>query len=241
MLKPTESLLVCKYPVLPIRKEPSESSEMVSQILFGETAVLLDTSQNWHKIRMNYDGYEGWVNSKGMMQNHKSSLSADKKVVTDLVLPIEQNGQRLLLPAGAELEINTPEPTRKPEIESIVAIAKSLLGIPYLWGGRSSYGFDCSGFVQIVYKIHGISLPRDSKDQIKLGADVNLLNEIKPADLAFFTSNGEMVSHVGILIDNQTIIHASGFVRIDFFDHLGIFNREIKEYTHKLLAIKRIL
>jgi hypothetical protein len=120
-------------------------------------------------------------------------------------------------------------------------VAKKYLNAPYLWGGRTYWGIDCSGFSQIVYKIMGIPLPRDAKDQAKAGVDIISMRDIQPGDLAFFGNSEDNITHVGILLDMDTIIHASGKVRIDRFDETGIINKETGELTHNLVKIKRII
>jgi len=220
-----------------MRRDPSEQSEMVSQILYGEKVEILKQSGNWLLIKNCFDQYEGWVDYRGILEDTADNV---EKVVLSNAQMIVVEGQNLLVPAGAEVEgvkIKKQQPTGKQIIET----AQMFLGIPYLWGGRSSFGFDCSGLVQIVYKINGMALPRDAKDQAQIGQIVSSLSESFSGDLAFFSTNNQTITHVGIIIDQQTLIHASGYVRIDTLDQLGIYNKQRQEYTHKLVLIKRII
>ena len=125
--------------------------------------------------------------------------------------------------------------------ESIALTAKELLNIPYLWGGRNFFGVDCSGLVHLVYKVNGIKMPRDSYQQAEIGTPLSFVEESQPGDLAFFENSEGKIIHVGIMLENQKIIHCSGKVRIDELDSSGIFNKEINEHTHKLRFVKNVL
>jgi cell wall-associated NlpC family hydrolase len=125
--------------------------------------------------------------------------------------------------------------------EFLVETALMYLHAPYLWGGRSPFGIDCSGFVQVVYKFSGIQLPRDAWQQAEKGDLLSFIEESAPGDLAFFDNDEGTIIHVGILLENNRIIHASGKVRIDVIDHQGIYNRDLRAYTHNLRLIKSIL
>ena len=125
--------------------------------------------------------------------------------------------------------------------QEIIEVANSYLSTPYLWGGKSPFGIDCSGFTQIVYKINGIPIPRDASEQVNLGDSRNFIDEAQAGDLAFFDNEEGHVIHVGIVLEGRKIIHASGEVRIDKLDHQGIFNIDKKIYTHKLRVIQNII
>jgi gamma-D-glutamyl-L-lysine dipeptidyl-peptidase len=115
------------------------------------------------------------------------------------------------------------------------------LNSPYLWGGKTPFGIDCSGFTQMAYKLAGIKLRRDAWQQAEQGHTINLLEETEPGDLAFFDNDEGNIVHVGIILRDHKIIHAAGKVRIDSIDHYGINNKELKKYTHKLRLIKRMV
>ena len=121
----------------------------------------------------------------------------------------------------------------------MVECAIKLLNTPYRWGGKSIMGIDCSALVQLCAKVAGFKLPRDASQQVNHGNTINIISEAKAGDIAFFKNENNRITHVGILLSNEKIIHASGKVRIDSFDSKGIYNKDLKEYTHKLYIIKR--
>ena len=123
----------------------------------------------------------------------------------------------------------------------IINNAMKYLGAPYMWGGRSPFGIDCSGFTQVVFGMCGITLKRDAYLQAELGNTIDFINETKTGDLVFFDNDESKITHVGIMIEDKQIIHASGEVRIDSIDHNGIYNENAKKYSHKLRIIKRII
>ena len=125
--------------------------------------------------------------------------------------------------------------------EIIIFSALQMLNIPYLWGGRSSFGIDCSGLVQTSFKVAGIKLPRDASEQSKCGDLVYSIVDSKAGDLAFFENENGKIVHTGILISQDKIIHSSGYVRTDVIDKVGIFDLTTHEYSHKLHSIKRIV
>jgi len=130
-------------------------------------------------------------------------------------------------------------PQRLP-VEDVLKLAKIFLNVPYLWGGKNAFGMDCSGFTQVLFKLMGIQLPRDSAEQALMGTSIGSLSEIKSGDLAYFGKESDKITHVGMLMDNQTIIHASGRVRIDRLNAEGIFNKEQNANTHQLQVVKSL-
>ena len=252
---------ICNLSIVPIRREPSDKSELVTQLLFGETVEVLDKQDNWRKIKIDYDNYIGWVNKKQVasisseeFQKIKSAtpvLSGDLvqlavwnknqicPVVIGSTLPMYKDRKFFIGDIEYNFEGNTIE-SKTPDVTRLLENSYMYLNAPYLWGGRSPFGVDCSGFTQMVFKLCGIKLLRDAWQQAEQGNTVNLVEESKPGDLAFFDNADGKISHVGIIVSGNQIIHASGKVRIDRIDHQGIFNVDSKSYTHNLRLIKCI-
>lgn len=253
---------MCKVSVSPLRKTANDRSEMVSQLLFGECVELLEKKgRSWIFVRVLHDAYEAWMDpkqlhlfeEKELMQfqsaNHIALELVESVKSTDQALPIligsslpKFDGLSMKLPFGkyqySGLSIHLLEPFNKVDI--LLNIAKKYLHAPYLWGGRSPFGIDCSGYVQVVFKTIGLALPRDAKEQVKEGIPVNFVTEVLPGDLAFFHNQDGRIHHVGIMLEQGRILHASGKVRLDPMDHYGIYNNELKKYTHRLRIIKRL-
>jgi cell wall-associated NlpC family hydrolase len=226
----------CSVSVSPIRAEISEKSEMTSQILYGETCEILETDGLYSKIKMDFDGYEGCINNS-VLKKQNSEVS--KNLITQSFGVYEVPEGKNLLSIGSEVEFSTENLTDKARLrESLVETAKKFLNVPYLWGGRSFFGIDCSGFVQLVYKVHGISLPRDADKQAGIGFSRDFVEESEPGDLAFFEDENGFITHVGLVLSPFEIIHASGKVRIDSLDFSGIYNAEKNKHTHKLRMVK---
>lgn len=250
---------VCCVPVSPLRSEPSHRSEMVSQQLFGEKSIVLDSADdNWVKISLKYDGYEGWVQQSHLAEIDEGHfLNVEKELTADWVNEVDYNGHNMYVPLGSSLSAfkngmafwrknavhfggnvwNPEEIKITPKI--IKQIAFKFLNTPYLWGGKSVFGIDCSGYSQTTYKFLNIQLPRDAWQQAEKGSVVNFLQEAHCGDLAFFDNEEGKITHVGILLNEHEIIHSSGKVRIDKIDTEGIVNLETKQRTHKLRIIKR--
>ncbi|MDD2564190.1 MAG: C40 family peptidase [Salinivirgaceae bacterium] len=239
---PLNQMAKCILPLLSIRKSDAEQAEMVSQLLFGEEVIVLKKNKKWSKIKLLYDNYEGWVDNKGI-QSIDKPRSTTPTIVNELWHSVTlENNRQLIVPAGAELENHTSTDDQNEALETkILNSAKMFLGIPYLWGGRSTFGIDCSGLVQTVFKMNGIALPRDARDQVLHGENVEFIDNIKPCDLIFFGEPDGNITHVGMAIGDGKIIHASGMVQIDLINHQGIFNPETQKYTHALRLIKRLL
>jgi hypothetical protein len=250
---------ICNLAIIPLRAEPSDRSEIVSQVLFGEHFEVLETQNQWAKIKLHYDNYEGWVDSKQyqiISEKNYNELSKEAIILnSDLVEYITNTSNLLLpIPLGASLsflnhsEINTDSfefeglkvSGIKPKTH-LIATAYLYLNAPYLWGGKTPFGIDCSGFTQMVYKLNGYHLLRDASQQASQGEPLSFIEESEPGDLAFFDNEEGKIIHVGILMENNYIIHASGKVRIDRLDHLGIYNAEQNRHTHRLRVIKKII
>ena len=250
---------ICNLAIIPLRLEPSDKSEIVSQVLFGEHFEIIEQLKQWSRIKMQFDDYEGWVDSKQyktISETNFKQLSEDAIILNgDLVDYItDHNNLFIPIPLGASIsflsntEINTSnfnfEGTKisgvKPKSE-LIRTAFMYLNAPYLWGGKNPFGIDCSGFTQMVYKLNGYKLLRDASQQAKQGEALSFIEESEPGDLAFFDNDEGNIIHVGIIMEDNYIIHASGKVRIDRLDHLGIYNAETNKHTHKLRVIKKII
>lgn len=248
---------ICNLAIIPLRLEASDRSEIVSQVLFGEHFEILEKLNQWSRIKLQYDNYEGWVDSKQykiISESEYHQLSSDAIVMNaDLLEYITGSNNSLLpIPLGSSLsflnhsDINTSnfnfEGTKisgvKPK-SCLLNTAFMYLNAPYLWGGKTPFGIDCSGFTQMVYKINGYKLLRDASQQATQGEALSFIEESEPGDLAFFDNDEGNITHVGIIMKDNYIIHASGKVRIDRLDHLGIYNPEINRHTHKLRVIKK--
>ncbi|MBK3519613.1 C40 family peptidase [Carboxylicivirga marina] len=254
---------ICTYGLIPVRSEATEQSEMVTQLLFGETFDVIDKLEGWCKIMIHHDGYEGWINAKLVQplldKEVENWMKAEKWIVPAPFIKIvsEPDKTTHLLSGGSSIFFNSSDrnsfiignkeyyisgnySSSKP-VASIAESASAFINAPYLWGGRSFYGIDCSGLTQNVFKIAGFQLPRDASQQVELGSIINFVEEAVLGDLAFFDNEEGAITHVGLCLGKGEIIHASGRVRIDKLDHQGIFDEESKKYSHKLRVIKRVL
>ena len=250
---------ICNLANIPLRIEPSDRSELVSQVLFGEHFSILEHTSKWSKIHLAYDDYEGWVDNKQFATITKEQfeqLSQDTIVLNnDLIEYITSPANLLIpIPLGASLSFLNYEAINiknfsfeglktsgiKPK-DHLINTAFMYLNAPYLWGGKTPFGIDCSGFTQMVYKLNGYPLFRDASQQANQGEALSFIEESEPGDLAFFDNEEGNIVHVGIIMNDNYIIHASGKVRIDRLDHLGIYNADENKHTHKLRVIKKII
>ncbi|MFC4162387.1 NlpC/P60 family protein [Epilithonimonas zeae] len=231
---------ICNVSIAPLRADSSDKSEIVSQLLYGESADIIEVKDNWTKIITHYDNYEAWMDTKQISPVSDEFVASRKRnLVKEPFQSTMTESGKVLLSMGSEVNFETTAPTRGRDLsESIVNCAKEFLNVPYLWGGKSFFGIDCSGFTQIIYKIHGIKIPRDTYQQAEIGDALTFIEEGKPGDLAFFENKEGRIHHVGIILADQKIIHAHGKVRIDSLDTSGIFNKDQNKHTHKLRFIR---
>jgi len=249
---------ICSLAIVPMRRESSDRSEQVSQLLFGEIFEILEQNPKWAKIKLHFDGYEGWIDTKQFLpidEVHYEMLSKEPLIFNgDLIEYVSNENSLIPITLGANLnflhyqEINSQkyifDGLKKSGVQTknqLLQTAYLYLNAPYLWGGKTPLGIDCSGFTQMVYKINGYSIPRDASQQALVGESLSFIEECEAGDLAFFDNEEGKIVHVGILLQDYRIIHASGQVRIDMIDHSGIFNTELNQHTHKLRVLKRII
>ena len=273
--------VVNRCTVTPVRMEPSEGSEQLTQLLFGEVCQVLERLPRWTKIRSTVDGQTGWVDFKMVTSIGDEAKGDEAKGIGVVAVPIAaatdmETGEELMLTLGTRLPnyahgtfeilgkkylinpacvsyledalqaIGHPADYRlEGKGEEVCTIAQTLLNAPYLWGGKNAMGIDCSGFTQVVYSVFGVNLLRNAREQITQGTPVASLAEAQAGDLAFFDHadrdpQATNISHVGLLLDKQTIIHCSGCVHVDYIDDMGIHLPD-GELTHHLVQIKRYL
>jgi len=250
--------------IVPVRAQPSDRSEMVTQLLFGELVALEKVEKGWMLIRNVYDNYEGWVDIKQVQPVTEAEFDRLNKMepcyVADLVEVVQDLETYQTIPvvigsvirglendvfemAGRSYEFTGQQACSSGEasVSDVLEHAMMLMNTPYLWGGKSPFGIDCSGFVQLVFMLSGVYLLRDASEQAGMGEHVSFLEEARAGDLLFFDNDEGDIVHVGLYLGNGELIHASGKVRVDRIDHQGIFNEEKNSYTHQLRLIQRIL
>ncbi|WP_370391060.1 NlpC/P60 family protein [uncultured Winogradskyella sp.] len=245
---------ICNLGIVPVRLEPSDTSEMVTQVLYGDQFKVLEYRKKWSRIRIAFDNYVGWIDNKQYLEvdedTHNNLLQSDFVLAKDLIQYVaDENDSLYPIPIGSNLNVlpllnHTYDGNKinvTPNKSNIVATAFLYLNAPYLWGGKTPFGVDCSGFTQMVYKLNGINLKRDASQQATQGEPLSFIEESEPGDLAFFDNAEGEIIHVGIIMENNYIIHAHGKVRIDRLDHSGIYNAERQIHTHKLRVIKKIV
>ena len=245
---------ICHLSIAPLRFESSDKSELVSQLLYGDHFKIIEKRKNWIKIRLAFDSYEGWIDTKQYQEidenQYKILENSDLKLSIDLVEFIEDAHEQLHpILLGSSLNglsiLNHKHDGNivegKNPKDNIIQTAFLYLNSPYLWGGKSPFGIDCSGFTQMVYKLNGYRLLRDASQQSTQGEALSFIEESEPGDLAFFDNNEGQIVHVGLIMHDNYIIHAHGKVRIDRLDHTGIYNVDQKTHTHKLRVIKKVI
>jgi hypothetical protein len=252
----------CELAVAPLRREPSDKAEMSTQLLFGDILEIVGQEGSWLQIKNFYDDYEGWIDVKQIRaldedEFHRlanapvfvnSRLNGDSVLVNDQTIMLtagcsfyDLKGQVMKIGESEYLLEGKANPFAFSGPADLLKTAYGYLSCPYLWGGKTYLGLDCSGLTQVVYKQHGIRLFRDAAQQSTQGEMINMISDGLPGDLVFFDNSEGKIVHAGILLDQHKILHCSGKVRIDEIDHQGIFNREMNQYTHSLRLIRRVV
>ncbi|MCG1036518.1 C40 family peptidase [Polaribacter sargassicola] len=252
---------ICNLSIVALRVTPLNSSEMISQVLFGETFKVIESEKEWSKICLSFDNCEGYIDNKQFEyiteELYTKIVSSKSYYSAEIIDFITNNKSELTtIPLGSnlpfynnnQLKINTKNyifegavASEKKTKSDILKTAFNFLNTPFLWGGKTPFGIDCSGFTQMVYKLCGHNLFRDVKQQSNQGEVLSFIEESEAGDLAFFDNDEGEIIHVGILLNDYHIIHAHGKVRIDTLDHSGIFNANLQKHTHKLRVIKKII
>ncbi len=252
---------ICLLSMIPVRETASDKSQMINQLLFGERINIKDRFKSWLLVESEFEPYAGWVDERQIRVIH-SNQDSETGTVNDFFLAedvakLKTEHRSFWITLGSRLpgwdgqkvhvdgetfvfDIPPRIYTGEKNTSQLLAIANRYVGSPFLWGGRSLFGIDCSGFIQIVFRMAGYKLPRDSADQAMLGETVDFIHEAKAGDLAFFDNEEGEIIHVGLLMGDGFVLHACGEVRKDRVDHVGIFNENLQRYTHQLRIIKRI-
>lgn len=257
---------IALHSVVPVRTEARESAEQSTQMLFGELCTILEQIPRWNRIKLLSDGQEGWVDAKmiaPMNTEEEKGYRAALKDAAMVAMPMayavsENNGQTIPLTAGTRLTnykdgrfevlgvgfridssmvLTTPHELNQ---GNLLQTVRFFINIPYLWGGKNALGMDCSGFTQVVMSLFGKSILRNAGEQVRQGLEVKKLKDVQAGDLVFFDHEDGKISHVGIAIDNNRVIHCSGRVKVEKLDETGIFSAEQGVYTHHLAAIRRL-
>lgn len=252
---------ICNLSIVSLKLDPNDQSEMISQLLFGEHFKVLEKRSKWSRVRAVFDNNEGWVDNKQYLEideeEFKQLNNNTNFLAAELIDFLSDDKQSLIpIPLGATLpfykdtsvsifkeKYGYDGATRsgKSSKNLLIDTAFIYLNTPYLWGGKTPFGIDCSGFTQMVYKLCGYQLLRNANEQATQGDVLSFIEESEPGDLAFFDNNEGEIVHVGIIMEDNYIIHAYGKVRVDRLDHSGIYNIDTHRHTHKLRVIKKII
>lgn len=262
IIQSDEPFAICIVSVAALRARPFHEEEMVSQLLFGELVHIIEKkNKHWYRVSCEWDGYEGWVDAKQIFSISEKEFRKNiehQAYALELVHSVMGPETGIPICIGSTLPrfdgISCKMPEYKmaytglaifsDEIEmdaqKLIKLGMKYIHSPYMWGGRSPFGIDGSGLIQMIYKLAGIRIPRDANEQVALGENVDFPSSAQPSDIAFFDDAKGIICHAGMITEDRKILHAYGKVRLDYFDHHGIYNEEIGKYTHKLRVIKRL-
>lgn len=245
---------ICNLSIVPLKLAPTDLSEMINQILYGEHFKILEKRDKWSRIRLAFDKCEGWLDNKQFLEiseeDYRRFNAEDPVLSADLIEFISDEHENLMpIPLGSVLNFvpylkhlhDGNRTSGKSNKLNLISTAYLYLNAPYHWGGRTPFGIDASGFTQMVYRINGYTLPREAAQQACIGESLSFIEESEAGDLAFFDNKEGVIDHVGIIMEDNYVIHGHGKVRIDRMDHSGIYNAEIRRHTHKLRVIKKII
>ncbi|MGV8812587.1 MAG: NlpC/P60 family protein [Gelidibacter sp.] len=245
---------IANLSIVSLRVEPLDTTELLSQVLYGDVFKVIERRKKWSKIRLEFDRCEGWIDNNQYLEipesDYNSLIDCAQRLSADLIEFIQDaNDELLTIPLGSSLAalnflnhsfdgncISGVQPK-----SNLINTAFMYRNAPYLWGGKTPFGIDAAGFTQMVYKLNGYELFRAVEQQAKQGEALSFIEESEAGDLAFFDNNEGQIVHVGIIMPDNYIIHAHGKVRIDRLDHSGIYNSDVKMHTHKLRVIKKVI